>query len=54
MKKLYIAPEIEFYEMEPFCQDEESGQVVPTGHDGRIFDRSEVGNDDNSNSVWDN
>lgn len=57
MKKLYQTPEIEFYEIEPFCQEDLSdnpGEVTPTGNESRIFDRSDVGNEDNSNVLWDN
>ena len=59
MKKIYQIPEIEVLVNEDFCQayegeSENGGEAGVLGNENRIFDRSDVGNEDNSNSLWDN
>ncbi len=57
MKKIYQIPEIEVLVNEEFCQEDLSdnpGEVTPNGNENRIFDRSDVGNEDDAPALWNN
>ena len=55
MKKNYMTPEVEVIETEMIkCILEASGDVVPTGNEGRTFDEHEIATDmTGSTNLWD-
>ena len=57
MKKIYQAPEIEYYEVKELCQiegpSESGGEVTPNGNENKTFEENDMVGVSAPTNLWD-